>query len=124
MITDGYMRAILELQRRDLHRPEQGEPFSIVGGLATTVTADGITQKVFHRWPEDRIGERIAPAPIDWSAWRTRRSRAKPAVVVRVVEFDHRDTTGSHDTTTTPRNGAPTAERSEMTTVRNARSAG
>jgi hypothetical protein len=25
------------------------------------VTADGVTHKVFHRWPEDRVGERIAP---------------------------------------------------------------
>jgi hypothetical protein len=49
-----------------LHRPEEGEPFSIVGGyaLATSIMCDGtITQKVFYRWSSDRVGERIAVAP-------------------------------------------------------------
>jgi hypothetical protein len=60
-----YMRTLLELQRHDLHRPEMGEPFSIVGGFATitTVHSDGtITQRVFHRWTEDCVGERIEPS--------------------------------------------------------------
>jgi hypothetical protein len=57
-----YLTALLELQRRNFYRSPKGEPFSGIGGyaLATIVTACNVTQKVFHRWPEDRVGERIA----------------------------------------------------------------
>jgi hypothetical protein len=64
---------ILEIQRRK----EADDGNHYVGGLATltTVTRDGVQQRVVHRWPEDKVGERIEPRPIDWAAWRAARVR-------------------------------------------------
>lgn len=47
-----------------------------VGGFAllTSVTRDGITQKVLHRWSEDRVNDVVTPQPIDWAAWRAART--------------------------------------------------
>jgi hypothetical protein len=55
------MTALLELQRKNFYRSPKGEPFSGVGGygLVSIVTRDNITQKIFHRWPEDRVGKCI-----------------------------------------------------------------
>lgn len=64
---------ILEAQRRRKFAVRPGcESAHKVGGLAlvTSVTADGIFQKIVHRWTEDQIGEPIAPMPIDWKEWR------------------------------------------------------
>lgn len=38
-----------------------------IGGHATLTRIDrsGITQRVVHQWPEDRIGERIVPSPAE-----------------------------------------------------------
>jgi hypothetical protein len=51
---------------------------SIVGGFAemATVTAEGVSVKRIHTWPEDRIGERIRP-----------RVRVKMAAQKRVAEL-------------------------------------
>ena len=38
--------------------------------MTTTVSEMGITQRVVHRWPEDKVGEVIVPQEIDWAAWR------------------------------------------------------
>ncbi|WP_441232659.1 hypothetical protein [Bradyrhizobium sp. 1200_D9_N1_1] len=61
------LRKLLELQRRT--PAEDG--FSRVGGFVeiTTITPNGIDQQILHRWPEDRVSERMSPAPIDWSSW-------------------------------------------------------
>ena len=61
-----YLRGVMEIQRREqLHDPDDGEhqPFSICGGfaVANVVTANGVSQRVFHEWPGDRVGERIDP---------------------------------------------------------------
>ncbi len=55
-----------------------------VGGAAvlSSIDASGITQRVIHRWDEDRVGEKITPQPIDWKTWRAAREpRAE------VIEF-------------------------------------
>jgi hypothetical protein len=57
----AFLRDVLERQRADPFDPGNGEPpFSIVGGhaTATVITAEGVSQRVFHRWP-DVVGERI-----------------------------------------------------------------
>jgi hypothetical protein len=61
---------LLEIQRRMTI-----DGVSYVGGHAvlTSVTADGVSQKVVHRWPDDQPGEKIVPAPIDWATWRASR---------------------------------------------------
>jgi hypothetical protein len=71
-----HMTSLLELQRRTFHRQEEASRSQSSAGnaLATTVTADGVTEKVFHRWPEDRVGERIAPKAIDCEMARRARS--------------------------------------------------
>jgi hypothetical protein len=49
-----------------------GTPVHHCGALATlsTVTRDGTTQRVIHRWP-DKFGELMNQNPIqDWAAWR------------------------------------------------------
>ena len=69
---------ILEIQRR-----MKIDDVSYVGGHAvlTSITADGVSQKVVHRWPEDQPGRKIVPAPIDWATWRA--SPERPSVAKR-----------------------------------------
>jgi hypothetical protein len=64
---------LLEMQRR-----MTVDGVSYVGGQAmlTTVTAKGVTQRVLHRWDEDKLGKMVKPAEIDWAAWRTERATA------------------------------------------------
>lgn len=71
MTPDVDLLHFMEIQRR-IHRP------SVVGGLAllTKVTAEGIEQRVIHRWKEDAVGKFIEPLPIDWTAWRAERFRS------------------------------------------------
>jgi hypothetical protein len=59
--------AIMEIQRRIPYEygPAQNGCGSIVGGFIqeTRLFADGYADsRIIHRWPEDRIGERLAPA--------------------------------------------------------------
>jgi hypothetical protein len=65
---------IMEMQRQSLVEYNDLD-IHIVGGLAllSTVTRGGvITQRVIHRWPEDKIGQDIQPESIDdWKQWRT-----------------------------------------------------
>lgn len=62
---------VLQIQRQK--RYSDGNFY--VGGhaLLTTVTADGVTQRIVHLWDEDRPGVKIVPAPIDWATWRVER---------------------------------------------------
>ncbi|MCS3896109.1 hypothetical protein M2171_005242 [Bradyrhizobium japonicum USDA 38] len=50
---------MLEIQRRR----EASDGKYYIGGHAvlTTVTADGVTQRAVHRWPEDRAGKPVRP---------------------------------------------------------------
>jgi hypothetical protein len=61
------LRKHLEMQRQ-IVLPEG------IGGIGghgqlTTISADGITQRIIQRWPEDKIGARLRPCPIDWKKW-------------------------------------------------------
>lgn len=50
---------MLEIQRR---RPaSDGKYYIGVHAVLTTVTADGVTQRVVHRWREDRAGRPVRP---------------------------------------------------------------
>jgi hypothetical protein len=42
-----------------------------IGGFAelTTVSAEGVTQRVIERWPGDKIGAPLHHGPIDWDRW-------------------------------------------------------
>jgi hypothetical protein len=42
-----------------------------IGGFAelTTVSAEGVTQCVIERWPEDKVGAPLHHGPIDWTQW-------------------------------------------------------
>jgi len=63
---------LMELQRRS---PADDGKFYVGGqAMLTTITADGITQRVMQRWEEDRIGELVQPVEIDWA----RGGRGKP----------------------------------------------
>lgn len=59
--TDGIR--VMEAQRHclELH-PTTKEACTVVGGFAqlTTIAAEGITTRIVKRWPEDKIGEKIA----------------------------------------------------------------
>ncbi len=61
------LRKLLEMQRRVL--ADDGAPR--VGGFIeiTTITPEEIKQQIIPRWPEDRVGERMTPAPIVWTKW-------------------------------------------------------
>lgn len=65
------LRAAIEVQRRTKFDGGDGAGYW-VGGFATLtiVTQDTVSESVLCRWPEDKIGERIAPLPIDWSRFR------------------------------------------------------
>lgn len=64
---DAKLRAnlikLMELQRASLYPPilPGRTDRHIVGGFVqmTTVTELGISQRIIHRWPEDRVGEKI-----------------------------------------------------------------
>jgi hypothetical protein len=72
---ESVLMHIMEIQRR--MRSIDGH--YCVGGhaVATTVSEMGVTQRIVHTWPEDKVGEPIAPREIDWAAWR--RERERPA---------------------------------------------
>lgn len=61
------LRKLLELQRRT----PADDGFLRVGGFMelTTITPNGIDQRILRHWSEDRIGERMSPEPIDWTEW-------------------------------------------------------
>lgn len=61
------LRKMLEMQRHSLF--DDGSYWVGGFGQLTTVRPDGIVQRILQRWPEDKIGELIKPAPIDWAAW-------------------------------------------------------
>lgn len=66
------------LHAMEIQRQTQFGGRHVVGGQAvlTTVTAEGVTQRVVHRWEEDKAGEPIKPRPIDWEVWREKRATA------------------------------------------------
>jgi hypothetical protein len=70
---------ILEVQRQNKGGHYK---FHLVGGFAllTTITKDGITQRVVHVWPEDKVGEVITPAPVNWPQWRAKHKRLAPTM--------------------------------------------
>jgi hypothetical protein len=51
-----------------------------IGGWAelTSVSAEGGTQRIIERWPEDTIGAPQHHGPIDWERWHT--DNPKPGV--------------------------------------------
>lgn len=61
------LHKLLELQRRT--PAEDG--FSRVGGFAelTTITENGIDQRILCQWPEDHVGDQMSPLSIDWAHW-------------------------------------------------------
>jgi hypothetical protein len=67
------LKKLVEMQRQAGH----SDGVYWVGGFAqlATVTPSGITQRILQRWPEDRIGERMMPAPVDWAAWHRENPR-------------------------------------------------
>jgi hypothetical protein len=63
------MHHVIECQRHDVWAHDQKY---YIGGFAqvTTVTPDGISQRILSRWP-DKTGELICPSPPDWEKWKT-----------------------------------------------------
>jgi hypothetical protein len=61
------MRKVLEMQR---DMPLPGD-IGGIGGFATltTVSAEGVSQRIVEQWPGDRIGAPLRPAAIDWAQW-------------------------------------------------------
>lgn len=53
-----------------------------IGGFGelTTVSADGITQRIVERWPADALGAPLRHGPLDWAQWH--RDNPKPRQVV------------------------------------------
>lgn len=64
----------LELQRQEPFPGSDGR--YLIGGLIefVAVRRDRIETRILKRWEEDKIGELIRPRPIDWNAWRARRT--------------------------------------------------
>jgi hypothetical protein len=60
------MRKVLAMQRH-MKRPDG---LGGIGGFGqlTSISADGITQRIIERWP-DVLGAPLRPGPIDWTRW-------------------------------------------------------
>jgi hypothetical protein len=81
---ESKLLRLLEIQRR----MQAADGNYYVGGLATLTiaTADGISQRVVHRWPEDQPGQKIAPCPIDWTVWMVEREGVDVAGLSRLKQ--------------------------------------
>lgn len=67
---------LMEIQRRVRF---DGDCFCVGGyALLTRVDGGGVTQRRIHEWPEDCVGEKITPQPIEWFRWRAEREADKP----------------------------------------------
>lgn len=75
---------LIEIQRHSIY----DDGIHWIGGYAqlTTINSAGIHQRILQRWPEDRIGELMKPAPIDWENW------SRPPQSPNVVPFTTRVT--------------------------------
>jgi hypothetical protein len=73
------IRKIIEMQRHMNLPPEIGG----IGGFAqiATVSAIGIEQRIIQRWPEDRVGAQLRPAPINWAEWHASNPRSSSGLV-------------------------------------------
>lgn len=62
-MDDHFGMTLMKVLRLDTGTAPGCEGQYLVGGhvLRTDVTSSGITQRVIHEWPEDRVGERIRP---------------------------------------------------------------
>jgi hypothetical protein len=71
------LRKIVEMQRHCA----ASRDFGAIGGFATctSVSAEGITQRMLARWCEDQIGAPLRPAPPDWKLWHV--ENPKPGTV-------------------------------------------
>jgi hypothetical protein len=74
------------LHLMEVQRHERIDGNYWVGGHAflTSIDRRGISQRVVHRWEEDRVGSLITPPAIDWSAWRAVREATAPAPISRL----------------------------------------
>jgi len=94
---DAAFRLLIECQRHS----DYGDGISWVGGYCeiTTISGDGIEQRVLHRWEEDTVGELISPRPLDFAKWRAAHVPAKPAFVApRWTQQDSARTHGKEGT--------------------------
>ena len=64
---------LMEIQR---HEEVEGAHWVGGGAFLTSIDRNGVTQRVVHQWREDKVGEFIAPLPIDYDAWMAARSPA------------------------------------------------
>lgn len=61
-----------------------------IGGFAelTTVSAEGVTQRIIERWPDDKIGAPLHHGPVSWERWHALNPRpdaARKANRLRIV---------------------------------------
>lgn len=70
------IKKVLEMQRHTRLPDNLGA----IGGFAqlTTISSDGINQRILQRWSEDRSGAPLKPEPIDWKQWH--RDNPKPGM--------------------------------------------
>jgi len=78
------LRKVLEMQRQ-MPLPDG------VGGIGgwvelTTVSAEGVTQRVLRSWPEDKIGGPLRPKPINWPRWHIENPKPKRGAALRVAK--------------------------------------
>lgn len=84
MSADIDMLHLIEVQRRRKVPLRPGRDAHYwVGGVAllTSIDATGISQRVLHRWGEDRVGSVVTPEPIDWRPWRAAWSGSPAAAI-------------------------------------------
>jgi len=93
---DDFARTLITLNRECVWGAKQGfaEGMHLVGGACElgVVTASGAEVRTVLTWPEDRVGELIRPAPVDWNEWRrTHAEQADPALAGSVVRLSRHE---------------------------------
>jgi hypothetical protein len=68
--TIADLRIAIEVQRQ--FQANDGVHYIGAFGEVMIVRRGSIEQRLLCRWPDDKIGEKITPAPIDWPALRAR----------------------------------------------------
>ena len=91
---DDLARGLITLQRECVVWPGFAEPVHLVGGACElgVVTRRGAEVRTVLTWPQDRVGELIKPAPVDWNEWRWRQNRHRDgfAEAPRMSRHDRR----------------------------------
>ena len=83
LMFDWTLRKMLAMQRA-MPLPEGVGGIGGFAQISSICAVGGISQRIIARWPEDKMGGRLRPDPIDWKQWH--RDNPKPSGLVPAKE--------------------------------------